>query len=148
MTLRERRKGREIALQALYQLEITREASEQALATFADRLEASPAAKTFALELVRGVLAERSRIDEIIAAACENWRVERLSRIDLNVIRVAAYELMAMDLPLEIAINEAIEVARRFGTKDSAAFVNGVLDQIAARLGLKPRNAAEPAESD
>ena len=148
MTLRERRKGREIALQALYQMEITREESEQALASFAERSEASPAAKSFALELVRGVLAERAAIDALIAEASENWRVERLSRIDLNVIRVAVYELRSMNLPLEIAINEAVEVAKRFGSGESTAFVNGVLDQIASRLGLRARGAAEPAESD
>jgi N utilization substance protein B len=148
LTLRERRKGREIALQALYQMEITREESEQALANFAERSEASPQAKSFALELVRGVIAERAAIDALVAEASDNWRVERLSRIDLNVIRVAVYELTSMNLPLEIAINEAVEVARRFGTGESTAFVNGVLDQIAARLGLKPRGAAEPAESD
>jgi N utilization substance protein B len=148
LTLRERRKGREIALQALYQMEITREESEQALASFAERSEASPAAKSFALELVRGVLAERAAIDALIAEASENWRVERLSRIDLNVIRVAVYELRSMNLPLEIAINEAVEVARRFGSGESTAFVNGVLDQIASRLGLRARGAAEPAESD
>jgi N utilization substance protein B len=148
LTLRERRKGREIALQALYQLEITREESEQALATFAERSEASPSAKTFALTLVRGVIAERPRIDALVAEASENWRVERFSRIDLNVIRVAVYELMALQLPLEIAINEAVEVARRFGSGESTAFVNGVLDQVAARLGLKPRGSAEPVGSE
>jgi N utilization substance protein B len=148
LTLRERRKGREIALQALYQMEITREESEQALANFAERSEAGPQAKSFALELVRGVLAERAAIDALIAEASENWRMERLSRIDLNVIRVAVYELRSMNLPLEIAINEAVEVVRRFGTAESTAFVNGILDQIASRLGLKPRGAAEPAESD
>jgi N utilization substance protein B len=148
LTLRERRKGREIALQALYQMEITREESEQALATFAERSEASPQAKSFALALVRGVIAERASIDALVAEASENWRVERLSRIDLNVIRVAVYELKSLGLPLEIAINEAVEVARRFGSGESTAFVNGVLDQIASRLGLKPRGAAEPAESD
>lgn len=148
MTLRERRKGREIALQVLYQLEITRDETEEALSTFAERSEANAAAKSFALALVRGVLAEREKIDAMVGETSRNWRVERLSRIDLNIIRVAAYELMALDLPLEIAINEAIEVARRFGSQESAAFVNGVLDQIAVRLGRKPRSAAEPAESD
>jgi transcription antitermination protein NusB len=148
LTLRERRKGREIALQALYQMEITGEESEQALATFAERSEASPQAKSFALVLVRGVLGEREKIDALVAETSRNWRVERLSRIDLNVIRVATYELMALNLPVEIAINEAIEVARRFGSEDSTAFVNGVLDQIATRLGLKQRGDAEPAGSE
>jgi N utilization substance protein B len=148
VTLRDRRKGRELALQALYQLEITRDESERALSELFSG-DATPAARRFASELVRGVLTSRARIDELIEKACEHWRLERLSRIDLSVIRVAAYELMTPPaLPLEIAINEAVEIARRFGTKESSAFVNGVLDQVAAKLGLKAagevKRAAEP----
>ena len=85
--------------------------------------------------------ARREEIDQCIAAASQHWRIERLSRIDANVIRIAVYEMTEPPgLPLEIAINEAIEVARKFGTSESAAFVNGVLDEVGKRLGLK--NAA------
>ena len=88
---------------------------------------------------MRGVLAPpRADRRAVIAEASEHWRLERLSRVDANVIRIAVYEMTTPpNLPIQIAINEAIEVARKFGTAESAAFVNGVLDQVAHRLGLK-----------
>ena len=100
------------------------------------------------MDLVRGVMRRRDEIDRLVADACEHWRIERLSRIDLNIIRVAVHEMTdAPALPVEIAINEAIEIARRFGTVESATFVNGVLDQVAAQLGLKrDRDAKVPEE--
>lgn len=134
-----RRKGRELALQALYQLEINGDASERALHGFWESFESTVEGKELALRLIHGVLERKSEIDDLIRQACEHWRVERLSRVDINVIRIAVYELTTSPvLPVEIAINEAIEIARRFGTEESAAFVNGVLDQIANRLQLKP----------
>ncbi len=132
-----RRKGRELALQVLYQLEMSGDGSEHALRSFAESFEHSPQARDFAEELVRGVLTEREQIDACIAAATEHWRFERLARIDANIIRVAVYEMREpRALPIEIAINEAIEIARRFGTAESPTFVNGVLDHIAKNLGL------------
>ena len=133
-----RRKGRELALQVLYQLEMSGDASETALHKFAESFDHSPRARAFGEALVRGVLDRRAEIDASIASASEHWRMERLSRVDANVIRVAVYEMTtAPALPIEIAIDEAIEVARKFGTAESAAFVNGVLDEVATRLGLK-----------
>jgi len=130
-----RRKGRELALQVLYQLDMSGESSEQALRSFADSFEHTPGAREFGEALVRGVLDQREQIDASIAEASEHWRLERLSRIDANVIRIAVYEMTTPPgLPPQIAINEAIEVARKFGTTDSAAFVNGVLDAVGKRL--------------
>ncbi len=149
VNVRARRKGRELALQALYQLEISRESPEQSLCAFWDSFESTKAAREFALELVRGVVARREEIDALIAGASEHWRIERLSRVDLNVIRIAVYELTTPPaLPVEIALNEAIEIARRFGTEESASFVNGVLDQVASRLGLKVPRESKTAEGD
>src|SRR5512143_3529099 len=88
-----RRKGRELALQALYQVEITGDASEHAVHAVWKSFDASPPTQAFALSLVRGVLERRAAIDEIIAAAAEHWRLERLSRIDINVIRIAIFEM-------------------------------------------------------
>jgi N utilization substance protein B len=140
-----RRKGRELALQALYQLEINGDASERALGGFWESFESSVEGKELALRLIHGVLDHKREIDELISDACEHWRLERLSRVDVNVIRIAVYELTTPPpLPVEIAINEAIEIARRFGTEESAAFVNGVLDQIASRLELKQAPAKSP----
>jgi N utilization substance protein B len=133
-----RRKGRELALQALYQIEITGDASSTALGALEKSFEANPQARELARTLVHGVLARRDEIDRLIAEAAEHWRLERLSRTDVNVIRIAVFEMTATPpLPVEIAINEAIEIARRFGTVESPTFVNGVLDRVAERLGLK-----------
>jgi N utilization substance protein B len=133
-----RRRGRELALQALYQLDMTSDTSERALADFWRSADAGADTKQFATALVDGVLAQRAAIDEHIVAASENWALDRLSRVDLHVLRIGTYELTATpEVPVEIVINEAIEVARRFGSADSPTFVNGVLDAIAERLGRK-----------
>jgi N utilization substance protein B len=139
-----RRKGRELAVQALYQIEVRGDSSAEALGPFWKQSEAGPGAKEFAAALVAGVTDQRQRIDALIADACEHWRLERLSPVDLTVLRIATFELLRLPpLPTSVVLDEAIEIARRFGTADSSAFVNGVLDQIATRLGLK--EAGEPA---
>lgn len=133
-----RRKGRELALQVLYQLDMSGEGTERVLESFAESFEHTPKARTFGEALARGVLAHREQIDARIAEASEHWRMERLSRVDANVIRIAVYEMTTPPgLPIQIAINEAVEVVRKFGTTESASFVNGVLDEVATRLGLK-----------
>ncbi len=133
-----RRKGRELAVQALYQIELSGESSEPALRLFFDNCDAGSRAKEFGAALVTGVRAQQERLDELIREASEHWRFDRLSRVDLNVLRVAAYELLQSPaVPISVVIDEAIEIARRFGTEESAVFVNGVLDQIARRLGIK-----------
>lgn len=141
-----RRKGRELALQVLYQLEMSGQSSEQGLHAFSESFETSPPVREFAWSLVRGVRDRRAELDEIIAPVSEHWRLDRLAQIDAMVIRIAVHE-MTRGLPREIAINEAVEVARKFGTTESAAFVNGVLDAVAERLGLaRGQKAAAAAE--
>jgi N utilization substance protein B len=133
-----RRKGRELAVQALYQVDLTGETSAEALRLFFERAEAGASAKEFAAALIDGVRAEQSRLDELITQASRNWRFDRLSRVDLNVLRLATYELShTPKVPTSVVIDEAIEIARRFGTQESAEFVNGILDQIAGQLGVK-----------
>ncbi|MFQ5668388.1 MAG: transcription antitermination factor NusB [Candidatus Binatia bacterium] len=143
-----RRKGRELALQALYQLELSGEESAGALHLFFQRCEAGGRAKAFAAALVEGVCAQQERIDRLIAQASEHWRVGRLSRVDLNILRIATYELTAGGVPTSVILDEAIEIARRFSTAASAVFVNGILDQIAARLGVKEAPAAGDVRED
>ena len=140
-----RRKGRELAVQALYQIDVHGESSAEALRLFWEHSDAGSGAKKFGAALVAGVAEQRQRIDALIAEACEHWRLERLSPVDLNVLRIATFELLhTPSLPTSVVLDEAIEIARRFGTGDSSAFVNGVLDEIAARLGLKVASP-EPA---
>ncbi len=130
-----RRKARETALQALYQVESTGQDVDTALSDFAESFELSDGAKEFSWELVRGVLDRRSEIDAHVEAVAANWTMDRLSRIDLSTIRIATYEMIASpEVPVEIIIDEAVEIARKFGTADSSKFVNGVLDPIAKRV--------------
>jgi N utilization substance protein B len=135
-----RRKGRELAVQALYQLDIRKEALPEALlATFWEQCEAGPRAREFALQLIEGVRGGGPQIDEVITKTSDNWKLDRLSTVDLSVLRVATYELMfSQEVPMNVVLDEAIEVARRFGSTESAVFVNGVLDRIATELGVKP----------
>ena len=135
-----RREGRELAVQALYQQDMTPE-GHSAPDVFSGHFEeGGPDAVAFAQELVAGVREHRERIDALIAQAAEHWRLPRLSRVDLAVLRLATYELLARpEIPASVTINEAIEIARRFGSEESPRFVNGVLDHIAGTLGVKDR---------
>ena len=133
-----RRKGRELALQILYQIDMVSQEPGQALSLFRENFERQPEAEDFAVELVEGVWHEREKIDKLIANSAEHWRLGRIGRVDVNVLRVATYELLhCPNTPASVAINEAVEIARRYGTDDSPPFVNGVLDHIATVLGKK-----------
>src|SRR5205809_5741 len=134
-----RREARELALQALYQLDVAGE-GDPAVALFWSHFDAEGDVQAFARELVDGVAAHRERIDALIAASAEHWRLPRLSRVDLSLLRLATFELLARaDIPASVTIDEAIEIARRFGSEDSPAFVNGVLDHIAQVLAVKEK---------
>lgn len=133
-----------MALQVLYQLDGDPEVSpEDALRLFFLSFDAVPddsmpgagAVRAFTEQLVRGVRANIEPIDEQIRASSQNWRLARMTRVDRNILRVGTYELMREpDVPRSVVINEAIEIAKRFGTEDSPAFVNGVLDRVASRV--------------
>ena len=144
MSIGSRRQAREIALQILYQLDVQEQLSDdQAVALFWKNLaleleekEGVPAQlddthREFAEALVRGVRTNLAEVDGLIGAASRNWRIERMARVDRNLLRLASYEIrFCDDIPPKVTINEAVEIAKRFGTKDSAAFVNGILDKI------------------
>jgi transcription antitermination protein NusB len=140
----DRRIARELALQALYQRDMAGEAGES-LSLFwehfvPDGVPRGGESERFARELVAGVEADRSRIDELIAGAAEHWKLPRLSRVDVNVLRCATFELLARpEIPAAVVLDEAIEIARRYGSEDSSRFVNGVLDHIATALGVRGR---------
>ena len=127
-----RRKGRELALQALYQIEITSDPSASAVDSFLRHFEGGAKAKEFARRLVPGVISQRAHLDSLIEQSTEHWKLERLAKVDFLILRMASYELLfCPDIPAPVSLDEAIEVAKRFGGPDSAGFINGVLDQIA-----------------
>ena len=133
-----RRKGRELALQALYQIEITGDASGAAVELFLTHFEGNARAKEFARRLVSGVVSQRVEIDQLVDRASENWKLTRLAKVDLVIMRMATYELVfCSDIPLNVSLDEAIEIGKRFGSEDSAKFINGVLDQIAHSRAVK-----------
>ncbi len=135
-----RHSGREIALQALYQIDLRGGASNDDLALFFEAFAGEDAARRFAGQLVEGVRANRAVLDREIAADLEHWSIGRLSRVDHNILRLALYELLHLDdVPARVTIDEAIELAKTYGDRDSGRFVNGVLDHLAARLKLKDK---------
>ena len=135
-----RHTGRELALKALYQIDIRGEVSNQDLALFFESFAADERTDAFTLRLVDGAWRERELIDNILAEALEHWSIARLSRVDHNILRMAVYELSRIeDIPARVTINEAIELAKTYGDQNSGRFVNGVLDQVAARLNLKDK---------
>lgn len=127
-----RRQAREAALQVLFALDASREIDpETAFADVLREFSLPQRARERALELVRGVAANRKAIDEAISSCATQWKVERLATVDRNILRIATYELLfEPDVPPEVAMDEAVEIARRFGGAPSPAFVNGVLDEI------------------
>lgn len=134
-----RRKARAYALQVLYARDLeggTDVASALAGYGSSFELDIDDAARTFAGELVTCTVDNLARLDEIIAGASKNWRLERMSRVDRNILRLATCELAHFpQTPVKVAINEAVELAKRFGAAESAAFVNGILDRIAVAVG-------------
>lgn len=133
-----RREGRENAVQALYAIELGPSQPREALHLFWESDRFKPAAKAFAQELLCGLLEKSDELDKAISAKSPNWSISRMAKIDLAIIRLAAYELIYReDIPKNVTINEAIEIAKKFGSEDSPAFVNGILDEIARTLPEK-----------
>ena len=134
-----RHQSRRAALQVLYAADVAgaRETVEPVAGVFervAAHFDLHGGAHAFAKELVLGVEAHRSGIDARIAAHARNWRLERMAAVDRNVLRLAAYELLHTETPHSVVIDEAVELAREFGSEPSPAFINGVLDAIARAL--------------
>jgi N utilization substance protein B len=139
-----RREARELAVQMLYALDSNSSVGvRETLQTFREeQVEITARVREFAEDLVKGVQAQREVIDEAIKARSKNWSLARMPRVDLSVMRMAAYELMfRADIPKKVSINEAIEIVRRYGDKESPAFVNGILDEIVACA--KTENSSE-----
>jgi N utilization substance protein B len=131
-----RSRAREVALQALFQRDHNPRVERSAIEQFVrDRLR-EPDLQTFCRQLLDGVITHLADIDQRLAEAAENWRLPRMATVDRNVLRLGAYELLfAVDTPANVALDEAIELARRFGSADSPSFVNGVLDKIVSQKG-------------
>ena len=142
-----RRKSRELALQVLYQLDITRQDTIKTITQFRDLFSKKGKKDGFAERIVLGVLEHGQEIDRLIKQYLENWRLDRMSTIDRNIIRMATFELLyCEDIPPKVTLNEAIELGKRYGSEDSGSFINGILDRIqneAVQKSIRPKSISE-----
>ena len=134
-----RRKGREAALRILYFMDVANVSGSQAIKSYWGHLAAEDEGSEgidFANQLVRAYAGHEDEVDDLIRSASHHWRLERMPIVDRNVLRVAIVELREMgDIPKRVTLNEAVELAKRFGSEGSGSFVNGVLDRIATEMG-------------
>jgi N utilization substance protein B len=139
-----RTKARECAFQMLYQWDISRDPIERVSNLFWKVRSSTDATRAMAERLCRGAQASVTRIDAAITAASTNWRFDRIASVDKNILRIATYELMSEpETPASVVIDEAIELAKRFGAADSPPFVNGVLDAV--KRGLRGNAGSRPS---
>jgi len=130
-----RRQARELAMQALFYMDIRKDASEETLEYFCDCFCPSKKSRPFLTKLVNGVLGAKGQIDALVERFSQNWKIDRMSSVDRNVMRIAVYELLYCDdIPPKVSINEAVDIGKKFGTQDSGAFINGIMDSIRGEL--------------
>ncbi|MFO8057331.1 MAG: transcription antitermination factor NusB [bacterium] len=140
-----RRRARELALQYLYQWDFHGEKGKEVADLFWQSRSDGEEVKSFAESLIHGVEKNRESIDQRIESRSSHWKLYRMSRVDRNILRLAAYELEFLkDIPPKVTIDEAIEIAKRFGTTESASFINGILDQVAKSLQQDPASEQIP----
>ncbi|MBW2021733.1 MAG: transcription antitermination factor NusB [Deltaproteobacteria bacterium] len=126
-----RRRARELAVKVLFHMEYNNGDPEKAFDLVCQHFGAPHSVRGFSRDLVEGVVEHRQEVDARIRKASKNWRLERMSRVDRSVLRLATYEIVFRDdIPPKVSIDEAVELGKKFGSADSAAFINGILDNI------------------
>jgi N utilization substance protein B len=132
-----RRKARELAVQMLYQYDLSGNAPDMIIETFEDLQKSKPNTREFAAKIFRGTVDHLSDIDGMIQAQSDNWRLSRMAVVDRNIIRLSVYEFLhESETPKLVVIDEAIEIAKKFGNDKSSQFINGILDGILKRYNL------------
>ena len=136
--MRLRRKAREIALQVLYSLNFVDTDVEKALDLFWGNFTAPKLAKDFASTLVYGTWKHKEELDKLIASCSDNWSLGRMSKVDISILRMAAFELLYCDdIPPKVTLNEAIDLGKTFGSENSGSFINGILDALKLKTSKK-----------
>lgn len=130
--MRRRTKARECALKVLYQIEMTKDNHNESLRRFWEREpQTEEVVKEFASQLVKGVKENIKEIDSTISKYATNWQINRMAVVDRNILRIATFEILYLDdIPPKVSINEAVDIAKKYGDTDSGKFVNGILDKI------------------
>jgi len=130
-----RRQARELAMQALFYMDMQKNESEEMLESFCGCFCTSKKSRPFFMKLVNGVLGTKGQIDALVERFSQNWKINRMSCVDRNVMRIAVYELLYCDdIPPKVSINEAVDIGKKFGTQESGAFINGIMDSIRGAL--------------
>ncbi|HAR49982.1 MAG TPA: transcription antitermination factor NusB [Smithella sp.] len=143
--MRGRRKAREIALQVLYGLNFVNVDVQEALDLFWGNFVAPKTAKEFAAFLVQGICEHKEELDKLISGCSDNWSLGRMSRVDINILRLAVFEfLYCDDIPPKVTLNEAVDLGKTFGSENSGSFINGILDAL--NLQLNNKNATNPLD--
>ncbi|WP_254506587.1 transcription antitermination factor NusB [Anatilimnocola floriformis] len=141
-----RSRAREVVLQVLFEIDLNPDChTVQADNFMRSRLTQDAEVLEFARGLLAGVRKNRSELDELLKKTADNWSLERMAVVDRNILRIGAYEMLHSDTPERVAINEAVELAKRYGAKQSSHFVNGILDRFVKerRVANKPGKPAE-----
>ncbi|MEW4568380.1 transcription antitermination factor NusB [Tautonia sp. JC769] len=143
-----RTRGREIALQVLYQLDHNPDLGPEVIQEFVERRLHDPALRSYADALIEGVRSRQAHLDALIGRVAENWSVERMAAIDRNVLRLGAFEMLyRTEVPVKVVINEALELAKRYSTSQSSRFVNGILDRLQPAAAESRGGTPSPAET-
>jgi len=126
-----RRQARELAIQVLFHLEFNSGLPEYAFDLICENFSPTESSRIFSRQLVLGVCEEKKALDDAISRASRNWRLERMSRLDICILRLAVFEILFMpDIPPKVSIDEALEIGKKFGSENSGSFINGILDHI------------------
>lgn len=137
-----RRASREIAMKLLYQLEIQKDDREEQINRVIEENEVSESDKKYILDVTEGVTSNKDYIDNLIEKNAKGWKLNRISKVDLSILRLGTYEISYRDdIPFNVAINEAVELAKRYSGEDAGAFINGILGKIprvSAQTSKKP----------
>jgi N utilization substance protein B len=133
--MHQRRKAREVALQVLYELDVQEIGLREAIDLFWANFDAPEEARNFSTFLIEGTWNHRERIDALISGSSENWSIGRMSRVDKSILRMAVFELLhCHDIPPKVTLNEAIDLGKVYGSENSGAFINGILDALYGEL--------------
>ena len=130
-----RRQARALTVQVLFHMEFSPGDPDEGFRLISDSFDSPSEIRTFSRQLVLGIWENREQLDKLIAQSSKNWRLERMSHTDKNILRVGVFEMLFMnDIPPKVSIDEAVELGKKFGTEESGAFINGILDNIYNQL--------------